>query len=101
MSINILDFQKDVIAKAKSANVKGMDWQDVAQELNLHLFQNIHKYNPSRGAGPRTFVVKLITNKLLDLVRATNAQKRYLDYNCISLDELISQELTPIYDYAQ
>ncbi len=92
MNINIFDFQGDIIAKAKTTRIKGMDWEDIAQELYLHLLKNIHKYDASRGACQRTFVVRVITNKIRDLARTTNAQKRYLDYNALSLEELSELE---------
>jgi DNA-directed RNA polymerase specialized sigma24 family protein len=88
MNINIFDFQKDIVAKAKSNRIKGMDWEDIAQELYVHLLQSGGKYDPSRGASERTFVIRVITNKIRDLARAANAQKRYLDNNSLSLEEL-------------
>lgn len=88
MSINILSFQNDIIAKSKSAYIKGMEWQDIAQELNLHLWIKREKYNPEK-AGERTFVVRIITNKIRDLIRKANAQKRFADNNAISLEQLM------------
>ncbi len=75
-----------------------MEWQDVAQELYVHLFQVVDKYDPSRGASPRTFTNRVITNKIRDLVRGTNAQKRYLDNNSFSLEELRERELSNVYE---
>lgn len=92
MNINILDFKNDVVAKAKSTHIPGMDWQDIAQELFLHLLQNLHKYDPAKGASLRTFVVKISTNKILDLARRTNAQKRYWDFRALSFEDLIEVE---------
>jgi RNA polymerase sigma factor (sigma-70 family) len=96
MSINILDFQRDIVAKAKTVKINGMDWDDVAQEINLHLLHNIQKYNPSK-AGPRTFVVRVADNRIRDLARRANAQKRYLDNHSLSLEELTEQELVAAY----
>lgn len=88
MSINILSFQKDVVAKSKSTYIKGMDWEDIAQELYLHLWQKRDRFNPKR-ASERTFVIRIITNKIRDLLRKANAQKRFADNNTVSLDELM------------
>ncbi len=88
----ILDFQKDIEAKAKVSNIPGMRWDDVAQEIRLHLLKKADKYDPTRGASQRTFVNRVITNKIRDLVRAAKAQKRYADNYSFSLEELGEQE---------
>ena len=88
MSINILSFQNDIIAKSKTTYIKGMEWQDIAQELNLHIWTKRDKYNPER-ASERTFVIRLITNKIRDLARRANAQKRFAENNAVSLELLM------------
>jgi len=92
MSINFLDFQKEVKAKAKTYKIPGLDWEDIAQELNIHLWLKRDKYNPGRKASPKTFVQRILTNKLRDLARITKAKKRYIDYNHLSLEELMENK---------
>jgi len=91
MTIDILAYQDDIRAKAKIAHIPGMEWEDIFQEVMLHLLQVQSKYNPKKGC-PRTFVCRVATNKIRDLVRRSRAQKRNL-YETISLDALIEDGL--------
>jgi DNA-directed RNA polymerase specialized sigma24 family protein len=88
ITISASQFQKDIIAKSKSTHIPGMDWEDIVQELDIHVWQNGKKFDPTK-ASERTFVVRIITNKIRDLARRANAKKRSTDKNAISLDELI------------
>jgi len=96
MSINILDYQRDLKAKAYRVHVAGMEAMDVLQELYLHILEVQHKYDPARS-GPRTFIVRVATNKIRDLMRRASAKKRGL-YETVSLDELIEND--PTFDVA-
>lgn len=87
MTINILDHHNDLQAKAKTAHIPGMDWEDIYQEVILHLLKVQHKYDPKK-ASPRTFVCRVASNKICDLVRKSRAQKRGL-YQTVSLDQLL------------
>jgi|GEM_PF-2084429 len=88
MKINIVDHQVDISAKARTASIIGMEWEDIAQELNLHILIIQHKYDPAKSS-PRTFVARVATNKIRDLIRRASAQKRRSAYGIVSLDELI------------
>lgn len=90
MSINILSFENDITAKSKTSYVRGMEWQDISQELFLHLWQKRDKFDPTK-ASERTFVVCVITNKIRDLVRQAGAEKRFAENNAISLERLIEE----------
>lgn len=87
MTINILDYQNDIRAKARMAHIPGMEWEDVFQEVMLHLLLVQNKYDPKKSS-PRTFVCRVATNKIRDLIRRASAKKRNL-YDVVSLDELI------------
>lgn len=87
MSINFLDYEKDIVAKAKSYAIPSMEWKDTAQELRLAVWLNGNKYNPKRGGG-RTFVIRVIKNKLIDLARTANRKKRFIDNYHLSLNEM-------------
>lgn len=89
MTINILDHHNDLQAKAKNVHIPGMDWEDVYQEVALHLLTVQHKYDANK-ASERTFVCRVATNKIRDLVRRAKAQKRGL-YQTISLDRLLDE----------
>jgi len=62
------DFEKDVVAKAKSVEIPNMEWKDIAQEFRLAIYQNQDRYNP-KLASERTFAVRIMSNKLVDLMR--------------------------------
>lgn len=87
MTIDILAYQDDIRAKAKTAHVPGMEWEDVFQEVMLHLFLVQGKYD-SKKSGPRTFVCRVATNKIRDLIRRSHAKKRGL-LETVSLDALL------------
>lgn len=97
MSINFLDYEKDIVAKAKSYSIPSMEWQDTAQELRLAVWLNSDKYNPQRG-GKRTFVVKVIKNRLIDLARTANRKKRHIDNYHLSLNEIAEKAETEEFD---
>ena len=65
-----------------------MEWEDISQELFLHVWQKRDKFNPSKSS-ERTFVIRIITNKIIDLIRKANAQKRFAENNAVSLDQMI------------
>jgi RNA polymerase sigma factor (sigma-70 family) len=90
MTIDILAYQNDIRAKAKIARIPGMDWEDVFQEVVLHLLLVQTKFDPTR-ANLRTFVSRVTTNKIRDLLRRSYAKKRGL-LETISLDALIEEE---------
>jgi RNA polymerase sigma factor (sigma-70 family) len=84
---DILAYQNDIHAKAKSVIIPGMEWEDISQEVILHLLQVLHKYDPTKSS-PRTFVSRVATNKIRDLLRRSRAKKRGL-METVSLDALL------------
>ena len=91
MNINFLDYENDIVAKAKTYSIPNMDWEDIAQELRLAIWLNRNKFNPKR-ASQRTFVMRIMKNKIIDLARAANRKKRLIDSYHLSLDELQEKE---------
>jgi len=89
MTINILDYKNDISAKAKMAHIPGMEWEDVFQEVVMHLLTAQTKYDPSKSS-PRTFVCRVATNKIRDLLRRSLAKKRGM-LETVSLDALIEE----------
>lgn len=86
MKIKIEDYQGDIKAKALTTFISGMEPDDIIQEINLHILKAGLKYDPSRS-NPRTFISRVATNKIRDLMRRSRAKKR--DYQCaVSLDQL-------------
>lgn len=92
MSMRFLLFEKDIVAKAKTYSIPGMDWEDIAQELRLALWLNLPKFQPGK-ASERTFANRIMENKIKDLAKFTNRKKRWIDSHYISLDELMEKAL--------
>lgn len=93
MSIKIAfqDHEADIVAKAKTYTIAGLGWQDIAQEFRILIWQKGHLFNPERSS-ERTFVNRIISNKLKDLAKYANAEKRkFLNYS-LSLEELREKE---------
>lgn len=67
------DFEEDIIAKAKSAHIPGMDWEDIAQEFRVAIWLAERRFNPAL-ASARTFAVRVMNNKLIDLARRSKSR---------------------------
>jgi RNA polymerase sigma-70 factor, ECF subfamily len=51
------------------------DEDDLAQELSMHVVEQMPKYDPAR-ASPQTFADRIVTNKLASIIGHRTAQKR-------------------------
>ena len=86
MKIKIEDYQNDIRAKALTTYIAGMGPDDILQEINLQLLRAESRYDPMKSS-PRTFISRVATNKIRDLIRRSRAKKRnYQD--AVSLDQL-------------
>ncbi len=65
---------------------KNDEVEDLVHECIKHWVKNRRKYNPNAGANQRTFMARIFTNKLMDLVRKQNADKRKSLFKSESLD---------------
>lgn len=72
-------YVNDILGKAKTTTVPGLDWQDIAQEFDIALWKNLNKFQGRNNASERTFAVRIMRNKILDLVKTANRQKRFID----------------------
>jgi RNA polymerase sigma factor (sigma-70 family) len=68
------------------------DFEDLLQECLMHWFSNRDKYDPSRHANQRTFMAKVVTNKLKDLAKARKAATRRAAYEALSIDAPIKED---------
>lgn len=68
------------------------DFEDLLQECLTHWFSNRDKYDPSRHANPRTFMAKVVTNKLKDLAKARTTDTRKVAYEALSLDAPVRED---------
>jgi len=60
---------------------------DLLQECLTRWFFARNNYNPTRGASQKTFMARAIRNRLMDLVREREADKRKVAHLAVSLDE--------------
>lgn len=90
-------YQDDILGKAKTSHIPNMEWQDVAQELDITLWQKLGKFQGRNNASERTFAIKIMRNKILDLVKSANRQKRFIDSYHLFLDELMENEFASNY----
>jgi len=67
----------------------GEDFEDIQQELYLHLYRQMPKYDPKRSS-KATFVDRVLRNAACDLVRGQIAQMRHYTKGNTSLDQPIS-----------
>lgn len=68
--------------------VKGLDINDLAQELRLHLWLKLPTYDPTR-ASLRTWSWRIIKNHIMNLHGAAKAQKRGGHLKQVAFDESI------------
>lgn len=61
-------------------------FEDLLQECLTHWFFARDEYDSARKASPQTFMARVIRNKLTDLVREGEADKRKTAYLTVSLD---------------
>lgn len=94
MRINFFNnkYRDDILGKAKTTAIPGLDWKDVAQELDIALWLNLSKFKGTNNASERTFAQKVMKNKILDLAKAVNRQKRFLDRNHLVFSQLDTNE---------
>lgn len=97
MSLYNSKYQDDILGKAKTSRIPNMEWQDVAQELDIALWQKLDKFQGRNNASERTFAVKVMRNTILDLVKFANRQKRQIDSYHLSLDEIMEREYAAEY----
>ena len=68
--------------------IKGMDSEDIAQELRIQLMNKFDLFNPEK-AGFRTWANKVMMNKIKNIVRDKYTSQDVLDQpGTISIDEL-------------
>lgn len=98
MRINLYNqkYTNDILGKAKTTSISGLEWQDIAQELDIALWKNLSKFQGRNGASERTFAQKIMKNRILDLAKFTDRQKRYIDSNHLLLSQFEEDELEGI-----
>jgi len=65
---------------------------DLYQECFAHWLSKTDQYDATCGASRQTFMGRVIRNRLTDLVRKREADKRKVDYIAVSLDEPLTDD---------
>jgi DNA-directed RNA polymerase specialized sigma24 family protein len=85
-------YTNDIEAKAKSTQLPGMTWEDVAQELDIALWLGLPKFSGRNGATERTFAQTIMNNRVRDLKKAAWRQKRLIDARHLDFADLEATE---------
>ena len=78
--------------REKYTYLKREEFNDLLQEVIIHWYLNKDKYNFNREASERTFMEKVIRNKLKDFLREIKTDKRTSNYQTISLDQPLGDD---------
>lgn len=68
------------------------DFEDLLQECLTHWYFAKDEYDHKLGASQTTFMRRITQNKLMDLVRKQEADKRKMAYLAVSLDEPLADD---------
>lgn len=71
--------------RGKYTCLKREEFNDLLQEVLIHWYLNKDKYNSNRDASKKTFMAKVVENKLTDILREAKTDKRTSNYQTISL----------------
>jgi len=78
-------FDPTIIKLAKFYHIPNMDWQDIAQELRLHLWLKLKTHNPRKFDDWAYIACK---KKIIDLWRKQTHSRSSKNIQFISLDAL-------------
>ena len=81
-------YANDILGKARTTSIPGLEWQDVAQELDVTLWKNLSKFQQRNSASERTFALRIMRNRIFDLARFANRQKRFIDSHHLLFSQL-------------
>ncbi len=70
-------------------------FDDLLQECLIHWYLKKGKYDPKREASMKTYMGRIMRNKLTDLVREKESDKRKISHLAFSLDEPLGDENGP------
>jgi RNA polymerase sigma factor (sigma-70 family) len=67
--------------------LKQESFEDLLQECLCHWHFSKNKHDPQGEASQKTFMARIISNKLVDLARELEADKRRIAYHTVSLNQ--------------
>jgi DNA-directed RNA polymerase specialized sigma24 family protein len=86
IEIDIVKRAKNTFAMYPELEKRGITWEDLAQELRIHLMNKFDTFNPEKSAF-RTWAFRVMANKIKDILKHPSYD--ILDQeDTISLDEL-------------
>jgi RNA polymerase sigma factor (sigma-70 family) len=80
--------------QARNPRFKGMDFNDLLQECLIHWILQRSKFQPSWGASVRTYMVKVLFNRLQEILREQLTDRRKVFHLAESLDQRRDAEET-------
>ena len=83
--------EKDILYWSKCWEIPGYDWEDLAQELRLKLWQEERKYDKTK-ASKRTWQITIMRNFLINLIRNVSRSKDVLGKYPLSVELLAEIE---------
>lgn len=80
-----------------------IDDEDLLQECLTHWVFNKEKYDPTAGAKRNTFMARIISNRLRNIVREQSCDKRSVIHQSLSIDQPLCEadDSSPLSDLLQ
>jgi DNA-directed RNA polymerase specialized sigma24 family protein len=72
--------------------LKGFEFEDLLQECLIHWYLNRASYKEDRGASIRTYMAKIVKNRLQVILREQQSDKRKAIHMSESLDKAIAED---------
>ena len=86
-----MDFEHIIEAEARKHNIAGMDWQDIAQEIRIKLWNKRQLFDSAKSSY-KTWANKVMKNCINDLFRLSKTKKASYLNEAISIESLREQE---------
>ena len=85
---------KNIIAGFRKENqcLKTEDFDDLVQECLIHWYFVKEKYDPSSNASLKTFMERVVKNKLSNIAKEYRRDKRKVFHKSISIDQPLSED---------
>jgi RNA polymerase sigma factor (sigma-70 family) len=78
--------------------LKGLEFDDLLQECLFHWYLHRSSYREEKGASIKTYMAKILKNKLQLILREQQADKRKAIHEAKSLDEPVGDDETTLAD---
>jgi RNA polymerase sigma-70 factor (ECF subfamily) len=87
---------KQVVGRflAKNSWLKGLDFDDLIQECLIHWYKQRIKFQRDKGASRKTFMAKVLSNRLQMILREQLTDRRRAFHQAESLEKLQAEEET-------